>query len=96
VALRQLGIRTATGLLQVFPPGKVAADCHVCGTIEQDPRWVLPPCGIDVLQLRTLMRVLSQDPGLTPVWSSQREESRTTVADGLTYFRRPGLALTMR
>ena len=53
VALRQIGIRTATGLLRVFPT-------------EAD---VVDGTGIDKLQLQILVRALNGHPGLVPVWN---------------------------
>ncbi|HEY2999076.1 MAG TPA: hypothetical protein VGJ43_10925 [Acidimicrobiales bacterium] len=53
VALRQIGIRTATDLLRVFPTEAAVVD----GT------------GVDKLQLQILVRSLTDHPGLVPVWN---------------------------
>jgi hypothetical protein len=53
VALRQIGIRTATGFLRVFPT-------------EAD---VVDGTGLDKLQLQILVRALNDHPGLAPVWN---------------------------
>jgi hypothetical protein len=53
VALRQIGVRTATDLLRVFPTEDNVDD----GT------------GLDKVQLRILVRALQDHPGLVPVWN---------------------------
>ena len=53
VALRQIGIRTATDLLRVFPT-------------EAD---VVGGTGVDKFQLQILVRALTDHPGLVPVWN---------------------------
>jgi hypothetical protein len=53
VALRQIGVRTATDLLRVFPT-------------EAD---VVDGTGLDELQLKILVRSLKDHPGLVPVWN---------------------------
>jgi hypothetical protein len=71
-ALRQFGIRKATDLLKAFPPGCV------------DPGHLLEPGspwqkhladaateGLDQAQLRTIVRVLANEPSLAPVWNWQ-------------------------
>jgi hypothetical protein len=59
IRLRQLGIRTATDLLKVFPDEASVAD-------------VGDAAGIDAFQLRMLWRALANEDGLTPVWNWQR------------------------
>jgi hypothetical protein len=76
-ALRQFGIRKATDLLKAFPPDRV------------DPGRTLAPrspwqkhladaarAGLDQAQLRTIVRVLDQEPSLAPVWNWQRRGVR--------------------
>jgi hypothetical protein len=76
-ALRQFGIRNATDLLKAFPPDRV------------DPGRTLPPEspwykhladvskeGLDMAQLRTIVRVLDKEPSLAPVWNWQRRGVR--------------------
>lgn len=59
IALRRVGIRTATDLLKAMPdPGA--------------PSPALQAAGVDVDQLRVLATVLSNEEGLTPVWNWQR------------------------
>ena len=66
--LRQQGIRTATDLLKAFPLDKIdvpadtpktAERIHLDDELEQ----------IGAVQVRTLVRVLSEEPGLAPVWN---------------------------
>jgi hypothetical protein len=66
--LRQHGIRTATDLLKAFPLDKIdvpadapktAERIHLAEELEQ----------IGAVQVRTLVRVLSEEPGLAPVWN---------------------------
>ncbi|HEV2253427.1 MAG TPA: hypothetical protein VGS06_09565 [Streptosporangiaceae bacterium] len=77
-ALRQFGIRKATDLLKAFPPHCV------------DPGNLLPPGspwqqhladaaaeGLDQAQLRTIVRVLDQEPSLAPVWNWQMRGVRS-------------------
>ncbi|HET6953167.1 MAG TPA: hypothetical protein VFI47_22485 [Acidimicrobiales bacterium] len=71
VALRQLGVRTATDLLKVFPLRRLTATCE-----GPDPCRGCLPChldaaGLDTFQIRTLVRVLDGEPGLAPVWNWQ-------------------------
>lgn len=71
-ALRQFGIRKATDLLNAFPPDKV------------DPGRALPPGspwqqhlnnvtsrGLTEAQIRSIVRVLANEPSLAPVWNWQ-------------------------
>jgi hypothetical protein len=69
VALRQLGIRTATDLLKAFPPEQV--DPTTAGPGTRPAFCDLLPAGLDDGQLRTLVRVLDEDPDLAPVWNWQ-------------------------
>jgi hypothetical protein len=71
VALRQLGIRTATDLLKAFPPDLIDA--------YEEPRDGIPAFRklkpnlehLDEDQIRTLVRVLDENPNLAPVWNWQ-------------------------
>ncbi len=72
VGLRQLGIRTATDVLKAFPPDQIDRRAPADG----DPapghfRHLFPAEGLDVDQVRTLVRVLAQDAHLAPVWNWQ-------------------------
>ncbi|HKE72012.1 MAG TPA: hypothetical protein VKB57_00245, partial [Acidimicrobiales bacterium] len=71
LALRQLGIRTATDLLNVFPDDesmKEAKETH---------------SGLDEFQIRLLRRALMADEGLIPVrnWQARGVKDVTKVAD---------------
>ena len=71
VALRRVGIRTATDLLKAFSVEEVPADS---GAIRR--RFALPP-GLNRPplpedRLRLLVHVLAAEPGLAPVWNWQR------------------------
>ena len=58
IALRRVGIRTATDLLKAVPePGK--------------PSAAMKAMGVDVDQLQVLATVLQNEEGLTPVWNWQ-------------------------
>jgi hypothetical protein len=56
IALRRVGIRTATDLLKAMPD-------------PDDPRPAMRSMGLDVDQLRVLVTVLKSEEGLTPVWN---------------------------
>ena len=72
-ALRQFGIRKATDLLKAFPPlqvdpGSMLADgtpwhTHLADVTEE---------GLDKAQLRSIVRVLANEPSLAPVWNWQK------------------------
>ena len=68
--LRQLGIRTATDLVRAFPPEQVDPDF----TLRSDtPTGILlttlQSAGLDPSQVLTTVRLLNEDPTLTPVWN---------------------------
>lgn len=69
VALRRVGIRTATDLLKAFsieqPPaqGRVVGRCFHATAVGEP----LPP-----VQLRLLVHILAAEPGLAAVWNWQR------------------------
>jgi hypothetical protein len=67
IALRQLGIRSATDLLNAFPPEQVDP---TRGGIASDKSFVnLWPRGVEKEQIRTLVRVLAKERHLVPVWN---------------------------
>jgi hypothetical protein len=70
VALRQLGIRTATDLLKAFPPEQI--DRRVDDNyVDRLSFRKLKAGGLDEDQLRTLVRVLDEDTVLAPIWNWQ-------------------------
>jgi hypothetical protein len=70
VALRQLGIRTATDLLKVFPPEQIDRRIDDNDGDRLSFRK-LKAAGLDQDQLRTLVRVLDEDTALAPIWNWQ-------------------------
>ena len=79
-ALRQLGIRKATDLLKAFPayrldPGKQLAP----GSAWQKHLTEVAGWGLDQAQLRTIVRVLTREPSLAPVWNWQQRGVRKYV-----------------
>jgi hypothetical protein len=70
VALRQLGIRTATDLLKAFPPEQIDQRFNDNGGEHLNFRK-LRAAGLDGDQIRTLVRVLDEDTALAPVWNWQ-------------------------
>ena len=69
--LRRVGIRTATGLLKVFSaPSAAPAGGGTAERVFALPEGVTPP--LPENQLRLLVKVLAQEPGLNPVWNWQR------------------------
>jgi hypothetical protein len=84
-ALRQLGIRKATDLLKAFPPSQMDPD--VLPT--PDSPWAaylqgLRKVGVDLCQLRTMVRVLSRERSLAPVWNWQLRGVRALPESGHT------------
>lgn len=69
-ALRRLGIRTATDLLNAFPPDQIDP-VRVAGAAGTDKafRKLEPGSHLDIDQLRTLVRTLSEDTRLAAVWN---------------------------
>ena len=73
-ALRQFGIKKATNLIKAFPP-----DCSSTGAPACEPgsTWgkhlevAATEAGLDQAQLRTIVRVLDEEPSLAPVWNWQ-------------------------
>ena len=69
--LRQLGIRTATDLIKAFPPDLF--DPFLNGTTAPDEPCrldrLLASADIDCDNVRMLVRVLSEEQGLAPVWN---------------------------
>jgi hypothetical protein len=70
-AFRQLGIRKATDLLKAFPPDEMDPDVAP----QPGSPWAahveaLKEAGLDIGQVRTMVRVLSAEPSpLAPVWN---------------------------
>ena len=74
-ALRQLGIRKATDLLKAFPAKRLGLDPGkelVPGSAWQEYLVAVAGQGLDEAQLRTIVRVLDEEPSLAPVWNWQR------------------------
>ncbi len=71
VALRQLGIRTATDLLKAFPPDEIDRRSEADGGASQARFERLMPKGIEADQIRMLVRVLDEEPALAPIWNWQ-------------------------
>ncbi|HEU0127281.1 MAG TPA: hypothetical protein VFQ48_01540, partial [Pseudonocardiaceae bacterium] len=73
-ALRQTGIRKATDLLKAFPPEQMDPDFAP----KPDSPWAthlqaLEHTGLDIGQVRTMVRVLSREPSpRAPVWNWYR------------------------
>ena len=65
--LRRIGIRTATDLLKAFPPDQI--DPRAGASADRFDK--LFPGGLDLDQIRTLVRVLDEETGLVPVWNWQ-------------------------
>jgi hypothetical protein len=66
-----VGIRTATGLLKAFSvPPAAPAGGGATERVFAVPEGVIPP--LPEGQLRLLVKVLAQEPGLNPVWNWQR------------------------
>jgi hypothetical protein len=68
--LRQLGIRTATDLIKAFPPEAIdpsAPDSDQGAAAEL--RQMLRRERVNPYQIRMLVRVLSEERGLAPVWN---------------------------
>jgi len=72
--LRRVGIRTATDLLKAFSAEQPQPDDSVRRSYHRPPELEapLPEC-----QLRLLVRVLAQEPGLNPVWNWQANGVQT-------------------
>ena len=72
-AFRQLGIRTATDLLKAFPPGEIDPDTK---SSSDKPALThsqaIKHAGLDVGQVRTMVRVLHNESSLAPIWNWQR------------------------
>jgi hypothetical protein len=70
VALRQLGIRTATDLLKAFPPEQI--DRRIDDNSGDHLSFhKLKAGGLDEDQVRILVRVLDEDTALAPLWNWQ-------------------------
>jgi hypothetical protein len=73
IALRQLGIRSATDLLKAFPPDQVDPMVTVTSTQRAAPHAFEEPLpsGVDADQIRILTRVLDEDSSMAAVWNWQ-------------------------
>jgi hypothetical protein len=72
-AFRQLGIRKATELIKAFPPDQI--DPYVRLRKKSPAAGHLAAIGqegLDVAQVRSIVRVLSRTEGLAPVWNWER------------------------
>ncbi|WP_174189622.1 hypothetical protein [Nocardia barduliensis] len=86
VKLRQLGIRTATDLLIAFPPGQVDPRTPTEPSRQQFQHLV--PVGIDLDQIRILVRVLNEHTDLVLVWNWQRRGARLRTPQPTSSRRR--------
>jgi len=70
-AFRQLGIAKATDLLKAFPPNEMDPDvAPKPGSPWATHLEALKEAGLDISQVRTMVRVLSSEPSpLAPVWN---------------------------
>jgi hypothetical protein len=72
-ALRQLGIRKATDLLKAFPPRWLDPGAELAPRSPWQKHLTdVAGGGLDPAQLRTIVRVLSKEPSLAPVWNWQQ------------------------
>jgi hypothetical protein len=78
--LRQFGVRNATDLLKAFPPSQMDLDGGRANSLWSEYLEALPAEGLNLSQLRTIVRVLSREPSLAPVWNWQRRGA--TIARG--------------
>ena len=79
-ALRQFGIRRATDLLKAFPPDCVDPGRRLApGSPWNKHLADAATGGLDQAQLRTIVRVLAEDPSLAPVWNWQLRGVRRCV-----------------
>ena len=82
-ALRQFGIRRATDLLKAFPPECVDPGRRLApGSPWNKHLADAAAGGLDQAQLRTIVRVLAEDPSLAPVWNWQLRGVRTRQSGG--------------
>ena len=70
-ALRQLGIRKATDLLKAFPAKRLDPGKELVQPWQKYLKKVAAQ-GLDQAQLRTIVKVLSKEPSLAPVWNWQQ------------------------
>jgi len=79
--LRQLGIRTATDLLAVFPLEEMESGSKLTGSTKASLDAVAK-LGIDATTVRKLVRTISREPGLGPIlnWRSGRPSVLSTEA----------------
>ncbi|MEN3304348.1 MAG: hypothetical protein V7603_550 [Micromonosporaceae bacterium] len=67
--LRQLGVRTATDLIRAFPPDLIDPSTSDDAGAAAELRAMLLREGVNPNQIRMLVRVLSEEPGLAPLWN---------------------------
>ena len=72
MTLRRFGIRTATDLLKAFPPDQIDPRHGDMAPTAARHFVELAPAGIDIAQIRSVVRVLNEDTRLAPVWNWQR------------------------
>lgn len=72
-ALRCIGIRTATDLLIAFPPSEMDPDTGRSQT-TRDALAALDAMGVKPATISMLVRILSKEPALNPVWNWQAHE----------------------
>ncbi len=76
-AFRQLGIRTATDLLKAFPAKDIDPDAGSSPPLTTPAHsQAIKHAGLDVGQVRTMVRVLNQEASLAPVWNWQKRGVR--------------------
>jgi hypothetical protein len=74
---RQFGIRKATDLLNAFPPQQMDPDVPIApGSPWEAHLSALEQHGLDIAQVRTMVRVLSHESSLAPVWNWYRRGVR--------------------
>jgi hypothetical protein len=78
-ALRQFGIRNATDLLKAFPPEEGDPARPPAPGSPWQVQLAAGQGGLDSAQLRTIVRVLDQEPALAPVWNWQNRGVRRHV-----------------
>jgi hypothetical protein len=76
VALRRIGVRSATDMIKVFGTGDPGHD--------PVPPQALRECGLDPFQIQLLIRLLAAERGLDPVWNWKAGGAvRANPIDGL-------------
>lgn len=92
-ALRQIGIRKATDLLNAFPPKHSDPDLEAPpGVSWADYMTEVTAGELDAAQLGTIVRVLDHEPSLVPVWNWRERGVQRTPPAG----RAPTAALQLK